>query len=354
MDFDTFNHSFDNCEARYIRRAVGNALNECLAEVLCVRPTDPIEYMGHWLYHYSETREYYKKKKSFYENLLATKIDQENRRMNLIQKHNEAIIDITAPILRRHQKSVEATKAVSSAAESAPETGAQKSASAGSKLTTTEATTGHESDISDNSSHSRSQSRTRSLSTGSRAKVEFVVKRLQDIHATSEKARAWKALKNKVPSLGVSPASRTRRPKTLTSTSKEVEDDDDSPSTSTETLLNTHYLETRQSRMSIEAEPAKWKMRGNQVVCFHPVLGEMSIQWGRNIKVQPIVAGEDFQPESMYDHELYSFDYELDSFDHEVSSYDLEPTEGSMSGYFVSASESDAEATDIVDVRYFE
>ncbi|XP_042546107.1 DPY30 domain-containing protein 2 [Dipodomys spectabilis] len=50
-------------ESVYLKRCFGNALTQALAEVARVRPSDPIEYLAHWLYHYRKT----------------TKADEENK-----------------------------------------------------------------------------------------------------------------------------------------------------------------------------------------------------------------------------------------------------------------------------------
>lgn len=39
-------------ETDYLKRCFGNCLTQALAEVGKVRPSDPIEYLAHWLYHY--------------------------------------------------------------------------------------------------------------------------------------------------------------------------------------------------------------------------------------------------------------------------------------------------------------
>lgn len=39
-------------ETDYLKRCFGNCLAQALAEVAKVRPSDPIEYLAHWLHHY--------------------------------------------------------------------------------------------------------------------------------------------------------------------------------------------------------------------------------------------------------------------------------------------------------------
>lgn len=41
-------------ETAYLKKCFGNSLTQALAEVARVRPSDPIEYLAHWLYHYRD------------------------------------------------------------------------------------------------------------------------------------------------------------------------------------------------------------------------------------------------------------------------------------------------------------
>ena len=42
-------------ETYYLMRCFGNRMAQALAEVAMVQPSDPIEYLAHWLYHYRKT-----------------------------------------------------------------------------------------------------------------------------------------------------------------------------------------------------------------------------------------------------------------------------------------------------------
>ncbi|XP_048192791.1 DPY30 domain-containing protein 2 [Perognathus longimembris pacificus] len=59
-------------ESAYLKRCFGNSLTQALAEVAKVRPSDPIEYLAHWLYHYRK----------------ITKADEENKQ-KMIQLQEE-------------------------------------------------------------------------------------------------------------------------------------------------------------------------------------------------------------------------------------------------------------------------
>lgn len=41
-------------ETAYLKKCFGSSLTQALAEVARVRPSDPIEYLAHWLYHYRD------------------------------------------------------------------------------------------------------------------------------------------------------------------------------------------------------------------------------------------------------------------------------------------------------------
>ena len=43
-------------EAQYVAQTVGPALAKGLAEVLEMRPADPVEYLAHYLYKYIDNR----------------------------------------------------------------------------------------------------------------------------------------------------------------------------------------------------------------------------------------------------------------------------------------------------------
>ncbi|KAM5236481.1 DPY30 domain-containing protein 2 [Ctenodactylus gundi] len=41
-------------ETEYLKRCFGNSLTQALVQVAKVRPSDPVEYLAHWLYHYGK------------------------------------------------------------------------------------------------------------------------------------------------------------------------------------------------------------------------------------------------------------------------------------------------------------
>ncbi|KAL1780816.1 DPY30 domain-containing protein 2 [Sigmodon hispidus] len=50
-------------ETAYLKKCFGNTLTQALAEVARVRPSDPIEYLAHWLYHYRDVTNAEEKKR---------------------------------------------------------------------------------------------------------------------------------------------------------------------------------------------------------------------------------------------------------------------------------------------------
>ncbi|KAG8521818.1 DPY30 domain-containing protein 2 [Galemys pyrenaicus] len=50
-----FGGRFVIMETEYLKRCFGNSLTQALEEVAKVRPSDPIEYLAYWLYHYRKT-----------------------------------------------------------------------------------------------------------------------------------------------------------------------------------------------------------------------------------------------------------------------------------------------------------
>ena len=45
-------------DAGYLKREVGVALRKCLAEVAEKRPYDPIEFIAHWLYKFTDNKNF--------------------------------------------------------------------------------------------------------------------------------------------------------------------------------------------------------------------------------------------------------------------------------------------------------
>ncbi|CAG5120409.1 unnamed protein product, partial [Candidula unifasciata] len=316
-------------------------------------PSDPIEYMGLWLYRYADIRNYFKKKKSFYEELLTTKMDMENKKMKLLQKHNEAILDITEPLVRPHDDFLET--AATSKEPSTIFTFGSKTHSAASasifKILSTEPETKTDitsdtrseddkrrkessseqstiekqsllsqsqtpgstsndnkvksgSDVSDNSSLSRGQA--------SISPTDSVTKRLRDFIATDDKPRPSKTHRKSIGHRQSISAS-VNQPRKKSKRKSEIEDElgYDKKSGESEQLINFNYFDTEdRRRSSLEVMPAKWSVSGNQVICQHPLLGQMSIQ-GRRYSVsyeQTIELVDDFVAYNMYDPELYIHD----------------------------------------------
>ncbi|KAL6089694.1 hypothetical protein STEG23_026105, partial [Scotinomys teguina] len=50
-------------ETAYLKKCFGNSLTQALAEVARVRPSDPIEYLAHWLYHHRDVTNAKEKKR---------------------------------------------------------------------------------------------------------------------------------------------------------------------------------------------------------------------------------------------------------------------------------------------------
>ncbi|KAK2502854.1 hypothetical protein MC885_011124 [Smutsia gigantea] len=62
-------------ETDYLKRCFGNCLAQALADVAKVRPSDPIEYLAHWLYHYRK----------------STKAKEENRQEKIQLKDDNSL-----------------------------------------------------------------------------------------------------------------------------------------------------------------------------------------------------------------------------------------------------------------------
>ncbi|XP_059154163.1 uncharacterized protein LOC131939713 [Physella acuta] len=80
-------------DSLYTYGPLGQALRECMVELLQIRPKDPIEYTAMWLYRFADTNCYYKKRIALAEEMVHYKneIDEENlkwenRKLEL-QKH---------------------------------------------------------------------------------------------------------------------------------------------------------------------------------------------------------------------------------------------------------------------------
>nr|XP_025140619.1 DPY30 domain-containing protein 2 isoform X1 [Bubalus bubalis] len=80
-------------ETNYLKRCFGNRLAQALAEVAMVQPSDPIEYLAHWLYHYRKTAKAKEKDRQEkiqlqreYENSL-----KETRMAEMLKKEERAI-----------------------------------------------------------------------------------------------------------------------------------------------------------------------------------------------------------------------------------------------------------------------
>jgi hypothetical protein len=52
-------------DAAYLKTHVGHPLRQCLTEVSEKRPYDPIEFIAHWLYKYTENVKYEEKVGAF-------------------------------------------------------------------------------------------------------------------------------------------------------------------------------------------------------------------------------------------------------------------------------------------------
>lgn len=61
-------------DSEYLKRHVGKALSEGLAEICLKKPTDPIEYLALWLRKYVENGVYDFKVEHLYDNLHLGKI----------------------------------------------------------------------------------------------------------------------------------------------------------------------------------------------------------------------------------------------------------------------------------------
>ncbi|XP_041519050.1 DPY30 domain-containing protein 2 [Microtus oregoni] len=77
-------------ETAYLKKSFGNSLTQALAEVARVRPSDPIEYLAHWLYHYRD--------------VTNTKEKEKQEELQLKQEHDRSLQEVKMTEMQKQEE----------------------------------------------------------------------------------------------------------------------------------------------------------------------------------------------------------------------------------------------------------
>ncbi|XP_004867812.1 DPY30 domain-containing protein 2 isoform X2 [Heterocephalus glaber] len=98
-------------ETDYLKKCFGNSLSQALAEVAKVQPSDPIEYLAHWLYHYRKIAT--EKEENRQEKIqLQEEYDCSLKEKEMMEMLKQEEYQIQQKCAQRHQEQISTKKAI--------------------------------------------------------------------------------------------------------------------------------------------------------------------------------------------------------------------------------------------------